>query len=310
MPNWTAADIPSQAGKLAVVTGPGGLGYEIALALARAGSAVVLAGRNPKTGQASVDRIKAAAPNADIRFGKLDLADLHSVETFAAGLLQTGRPVDLLVNNAGVMMLPGRELTVDGFERQFGTNYLGHFALTAQLLPLLNRAKGRVVSVSSISAMPGRIHFDDLSFARAYNPSHAYEQSKLAMILFAYELQRQSVKHSWELTSFAAHPGVAHTDLIDKGPGATSLFGVMTRLFPFLRQPASRGALPILFAATSPDAVPGAYYGPDGFQEIRGYPKRVPGPSQANDTAVAERLWQTSEHLTGVQFGAKTRAAV
>ena len=303
MTKWTVADIPHQAGRLAVVTGPGGLGYEIALALAATGADVVLAGRNPTTGQASVDRIRAAAPAADIRFGQLDLASLSSIEAFADGLTRAGRPIDMLVNNAGVMMLPRREVTADGFERQFGTNYLGHFALTARLLPLLSRGRGRVVSVSSISAMPGRIHFDDLQLGRSYAPSRAYEQSKLAMILFAYELQRQSQTHGWGLSSFAAHPGVAHTDLIDKGPGPTSLFGVMTRLFPFVRQSAARGALPILYAATSPDAVPGAYYGPDGFQETRGNPKRVDGPAQAKDATAARRLWEVSEELTKVRFG-------
>jgi NAD(P)-dependent dehydrogenase (short-subunit alcohol dehydrogenase family) len=198
----------------------------------------------------------------------------------------------------------------DGFELQMGTNYLGHFALTAHLLPVLTAGKARVVSVSSISARPGRIHFDDMQFARSYNPGHAYEQAKLAMILFAYELQRQSDAHGWGLTSVAAHPGVSRTDLIDKGMGSSSAAGVLIRLLPFVRQPASRGALPQLMAATAPEVKPGAYYGPDGIQEVRGYPVEIAGPPQARDRAVAERLWEASEQLTGVRFGETSRVTV
>lgn len=310
MSRWTAADIPNQAGKLAVVTGPGGLGYETALELARAGATVVLAGRNPATGQASVDRVKAAVPGADIRFGRLDLADLKSVAAFSDELVHQGRPVSILVNNAGVMMPPQRKTTADGFELQMGTNYLGHFALAARLLPLLTAGKARVVSVSSISARPGKIRFDDMQFARSYNPSAAYSQSKLAMILFAYELQRQSDTHGWSLTSVAAHPGVSRTDLIDKGMGSGSAAGFVTRLLPFIRQPASRGALPQLMAATAPEVKPGGYYGPDGMQEVRGYPIELAGPPQARDRAVAERLWETSEQLTRVRFGEMSGATV
>jgi NAD(P)-dependent dehydrogenase (short-subunit alcohol dehydrogenase family) len=171
------------------------------------------------------------------------------------------------------------------------------------LRPLLAAARARVVSVSSISANPGRIHFDDLQLVRTYNPSRAYEQSKLAMILFAYELQRQSAANGWGISSLAAHPGVAATDLIDKGPGASSLMSVATRVLPFLRQPAAQGALPILYAATSPEAVGGGYYGPDGFQHMRGYPRKIAGPPQSHDASVAQRLWTVSEQLTDVRFG-------
>ena len=308
MAHWTAADIPDQTGKLAVVTGPGGLGYETALALARAGASVILAGRNATTGQQSVDRIKAAVPKADIRFGQVDLADLKSIATFADGLVRAGRPISILVNNAGVMMPPTRKTTADGFELQIGTNYLGHYALTGRLLPLLRN--GRVVSVSSIAAKPGKIRFDDMQWTRGYNPDASYAQSKLAMILFAYELQRQADAHGWGLTSIAAHPGVSATDLIDKGPGANSLMARAVRIVPFLRQPASRGALPQLMAATAPHAKAGRYYGPDGLAEFRGHPREISGPPQSKDEAVAHRLWDESERLTGVRFDAMSGAAV
>lgn len=303
MTRWTVNDIPKQSGKLAVVTGPGGLGYETALALTRAGASVVLAGRNPTTGQASVDRIRALTPAGTIRFGQVDLASLASVRAFADGLVADGTPIDILVNNAGVMMPPKRQLTADGFELQFGTNYLGHFALTGHLLPLL-RGRARVVSVSSIAANTGAIRFDDLTWSRGYRPEPSYAQSKLAMILFARELQHRSDTAGWGLVSIAAHPGVAATDLIDKGPGATSLYGILTSLLPFVRQPASRGALPQLYAATAPGAKGGSYYGPDGFQEVRGYPVEIAGPPRSRDLAVARRLWDVSEQLTGAPFPA------
>jgi NAD(P)-dependent dehydrogenase (short-subunit alcohol dehydrogenase family) len=308
MSRWTVADIPSQAGKFAIVTGPTGLGYETGLALARAGADVVLAGRNPKTGIDAAQRA-AAASGGKVRFERLDLASLASVRAFAGRIVAAGRPVDLLVNNAGVMMPPKRQLTADGFELQLGTNYLGHFALTGLLLPLLRAARGRVVSISSISAVGASIHFDDLDFARAYRPDPSYGQSKLAMLLFAFELQRRSAGNGWGITSLAAHPGIARTDLIDKGPGATSALGVISRLLPFVRQPVDRGALPILHAATAPEAVAGAYYGPNGFQEIRGYPRRVRGPIAAQDETAARRLWEVSVERTGVDFGAARQPA-
>ena len=297
---WTAKDIPSQAGKLAVVTGPTGLGYETGLELARAGAEVILAGRSVGPANESLNRIRAAVPGAKVRFERLDLADLASVKPFTDKLKAEGRKIDILINNAGVMMPPKRLTTKDGFELQIGTNYLGHFALTAQLLPLLRGA--RVVSLSSIAARPGVIQFDDLQSERRYSPSPSYAQSKLAMILFAHELQRQSTAHGWGITSIAAHPGVAATDLIDKGPGANSPMAMVVRILPFMRQPASRGALPTLYAATAPAAKGGEYYGPDGFQEFRGNARRIDGPPQSKDAAAAKRLWELSEKLTGVQF--------
>jgi NAD(P)-dependent dehydrogenase (short-subunit alcohol dehydrogenase family) len=309
MSRWTASDIPSQTGRLAIVTGPTGLGYEVGLALARAGAEVILAGRNAATAQVAVDRVRAAVPNAKVRFEALDLASLVSVRAFASRMIEAGRPVDLLINNAGVMMPPRRQLTADGFELQFGTNYLGHFVLTADLLPLLRRApSSRVVSVSSIAAINGQIQFGNLQFDGNYRPSPAYAQSKLAMLMFALELQRQSEAHEWGVTSIGAHPGVAATDLISKGPGSSSALGIISAMLPFVRQPVAQGALPILFAATSPAAMGGGYYGPDGFQEIRGYPRPARIVLQARDTASAERLWSVSEQLGDVRFGELTAA--
>jgi NAD(P)-dependent dehydrogenase (short-subunit alcohol dehydrogenase family) len=300
---WTIADIPPQAGRLAVVTGPTGLGFETGLALARAGAEVILAGRSPGPAAESLARIRAAVPGAKLRFDMLDLASLASVEAFADKLKAETRPINILVNNAGVMMPPQRQTTKDGFELQFGVNYLGHYALTARLLPLLTAGAARVVSLSSIAAVPATIRFDDLQFARAYRASPAYGQSKLAMLMFGKELQRQSAANGWGIASMPAHPGVAVSGLIDKGPGATSLMAYAVRILPFLRQSTARGALPTLMAATEPTAVPGGYYGPDGLRGLRGNPKLVDPPKQALDLAAARRLWDVSAELTGVRFG-------
>ena len=301
---WTAADIPNQSGRLAVVTGPTGLGYNTGLELARAGAEVILAGRSPGPANESLTRIRAEVPNAKVRFELCDLASLASVQAFAGKLLAEARPIHILVNNAGVMMPPARKTTSDGFELQFGTNYLGHYALTARLLPLLRAGHARVVNVSSIAAnAPASIHFDDLQFERGYKPDPSYGQSKLAMLMFGLELERQSEAHGWGIISIPAHPGVAATDLIDKGPGATSLMGMAVRLVPFLRQPAARGALPQLMAATDPAAVPGGYYGPDGLAGFRGNPTKVDPPKAAQDQSAARRLWDISAQLTGVKFG-------
>jgi NAD(P)-dependent dehydrogenase (short-subunit alcohol dehydrogenase family) len=292
-----------------VVTGTGGLGYEDALALARAGGQVILAGRDPRKGADAVARIRAAVPDATIVFERLDLADLASIAAFGERLARRRSTLDLLINNAGVMVPPQRTVTPDGFELQLGTNYLGHFALTAHLLPLLRRGMAaRVVSVSSIAAPQGRIDFDDLNAEKSYRPMQVYAQSKLACLMFAFELQRRSEAAGWGVASIAAHPGVSRTDLLHNGPGPRSLQGRVRSYLPFLFQPVARGALPTLFAATAPDARPGGYYGPDGFAGIRGYPTVARPPSQALDRAVAARLWQVSEALTGVRFDPRPAA--
>lgn len=305
MTAWTSADIPSQSGKLAVITGAtGGLGYETALELARAGAQVVLTGRNDAKGLDALARLRGEIPNANISYETLDLASLASVANFAARFAAAHASLDLLINNAGVMALPKRHTTSDGFEMQLGTNYLGHYALTAHLLPQLRRAtKARVVNLSSMAHRQGKIHFDDLQSARSYSPWTAYCQSKLAMLMFALELQRRSDAAGWGLMSNAAHPGWARTDLVASGPGDSGLMGVAANLFsPLFGQSAAAGALPTLYAATSPDAGNAGYYGPNGFYEMKGAPAQARIMPQASDVAAAARLWDVSHKLTGVGF--------
>ena len=304
MTHWTANDIPNQKGRLAVVTGTGGLGLEDALALTRAGGEVIIAGRNPDKGAEAVAQVRREVPSALVRFERLDLADLASVTAFGERLRGQADRLDLLINNAAVMVPPTRVETADGFELQLGTNYLGHFALTAHLMPLLRKTPGaRVVSLSSVAARAGAIDFDDLNGRRRYRSMSAYGQSKLACLMFAFELQRRSEAGGWGVASLAAHPGISRTDLLLNAPGEGSLSRFVRKTFPFLFQPAAQGALPTLFAATAPDARPGAYYGPDGGGELRGFPTEARVPRQALDEAVARRLWAVSEDLTGVSFG-------
>ncbi|MHB0770076.1 SDR family oxidoreductase [Bradyrhizobium sp. 5.13L] len=307
MPGWSASDIPSQRGRSAVVTGTGGLGYEDALALARAGGEVIIAGRNASKGADAVARIRSRQPKANVRFELLDLADLHSVRAFGSRLRAERDSLDLLINNAAVMTPPMRQVTADGFELQFGTNHLGHFALTAELLPLLRKGvEARVVTVSSVAARDGAIAFDNLQAERWYKPMPIYGQSKLANLMFAFELQRRSRTCGWGITSVAAHPGVSRTDLIPNGAGRMSLAGLARTALWFLFQPPAQGALPTLFAATSPDIVPGGYYGPDKLGETRGSPSVARVPPQADDDAVASRLWDVSTRLTGASFATES----
>ena len=304
---WSVADIPPQNGKLAVVTGAtGGLGYETALALARAGADVLVAGRNAEKGRAAMEGIKRAVPSAKVRFAMLDLASLASIRAFAT-LLPNGRPLDLLINNAGVMDLPTRRLTQDGFELQFGTNHLSHFALTALLLPLLRKAPApRVVNVSSLAHRGGKIDFSNLQAERKYSSWAAYQQSKLANLLFTFELQRRSDAYGWGLMSNAAHPGYARTELIPNGPGTGGLKGIgMKVLGSFMSHSAAAGALPTLFAATSAEAAPNGYYGPNGFYELKGPVAPAQVFPQAKDEAVARKLWEVSEQLTAVKWPAR-----
>jgi NAD(P)-dependent dehydrogenase (short-subunit alcohol dehydrogenase family) len=302
---WSVADIPLERGKLAVVTGAtGGLGYETALALAGAGAEVLVTGRNAEKGSAAITSIRRVAPSAKVRFEMLDLASLASVRAFAAKMVANGRPLDLLINNAGVMNLPTRRLTEDGFELQFGTNHLSHFALTGLLLPVLRKAEApRVVNVSSIAHRGGKIDFANLQAERKYRSWPSYQQSKLANLLFTFELQRRSDAYGWGLMSNAAHPGFARTDLIPNGPGAKGMMAVMSKtLGLFISHSAAAGALPTLFAATSSAAAPMGYYGPNGFYEMKGAVAPAKILPQAMDEAVARRLWEVSERLTGVQW--------
>ncbi|WP_127143103.1 SDR family oxidoreductase [Pelagibacterium montanilacus] len=308
MARWTTSEIGSQKGRLAVVTGTGGLGLEDALALARAGCEVVIAGRNPDKGRAAVAHVRERVPTATIRFEPLDLASLASVDDFAQRLSAQTDRLDLLINNAGVMVPPERQETAEGFELQLGTNHLGHFALTAHLMALLRKGQNpRVISLSSVAARDGRIDFADLQSEETYVPMKAYSQSKIACLMFALELQRRSETLGWGIASIAAHPGVARTDLLHNAPGRWSAYRLTRSLLWFLFQPAAQGALPTLYAATSRDAKGGGYYGPDRMSEVRGYPAPARIPPQAADLAVARRLWTVSEQLTGVGF--ESRAA-
>jgi NAD(P)-dependent dehydrogenase (short-subunit alcohol dehydrogenase family) len=307
MTGWTIADMPPQHGRLAVVTGAtGGLGFETAIALAAAGAEVVLASRNDSKGAEALEKIRAAHPAAQVRFEQLDLASLRSVAACADRLLAADRGIDLLVNNAAVMALPRRRETGDGFEQQFGTNYLGHFALTARLLPALRRGtRTRVVNVSSLAAWQGRIDLDDLQSERGYRPMRVYGNTKLAMLLFTLELQRRSDAGGWGLLSAAAHPGWARTDIIANVPAETGLEQGFVRLAELaarvLAQSAAAGAQHTLFAATSPTACGGGYYGPSGLF-FSGPPVATRLPPRAKNAAVAAGLWEASERLTGVAF--------
>lgn len=312
MSGFTVDDIPDQTGKTAVVTGAtGGLGYETALALAGKGADVILAGRNPEKGAAALTAIRAVHPRAKISFEALDLASLSSVAAFAERFAGGHDRLDTLVDNAGVMALPERHVTADGFELQFETNYLGHFALTAHLLPLLIAApRPRTVQLSSGAARMGKLHFNDLQLVHGYKPFKAYSQTKLAMLVFALELQRRSDAAGWGLLSTAAHPGYARTDLVANGPGRRGVAGFGISLVELvLSQTSAQGALPQIFAATSPEAQPGGYYGPDGPFEMVGKPTVAHITGAAKDRAAAARLWTVSEELAGIRFPAAARAA-
>ena len=308
--SYSERDIPDLSRKTAVVTGAtGGLGYETARMLAQHGARVILAGRNAEKGRKAIGDIRTVAAHADVAFELVDLGSLASVAALSDRLISAGEPLDILVNNAGVMTPPTRKITSDGFELQFGTNYLSHFALTARLLPLLRAApNARVVSLSSVAARQGKIDLSNLQ-SEPYKPMVAYSQSKLACLMFAFELQRRSQENNWGVTSLAAHPGVARTDLIVNGMGDQSLAAFARRYLTFLFAPVPQAALPTLFAATAADAVPGAYYGPKGLLEVRGRVGVATTPKAALDVAVARRLWDQTEKLTGVPFPVTARAA-
>ncbi len=303
---WTADKIPDQTGKTVVVTGANiGLGYQITRELARRGATVVMACRDPKKAEEAANALRRELPKASLDLQPLDLADLASVQRFADTISQRYSALHILSNNAGVMALPYRQ-TADGFEMQFGTNHLGHFALTGLLLPLiLATPQARVVTTSSFLHRSGEINFADLEGKVSYDPNKAYSQSKLANLLFAYELQRKFATGGTTALSLAAHPGYAATNLQFVGPnmqGSAFRAALMSLSNRFIAQSAARGALPTLFAATSPDVQGGDYIGPDGFNELRGYPKKVRSAPQSYDLALAAKLWSVSEELTGVHY--------
>ncbi|MFD1911113.1 SDR family oxidoreductase [Halodurantibacterium flavum] len=303
MTKWTTKDISDLSGRSMIVTGTGGIGFETALALANAGAEVIVAGRNPASGAEAIKRLRTIVPSAQVAFEQLDLADLRSIAAFGERLSATRESLDVLINNAGVMAPPTKRLTSDGFELQFGTNFLGHFALTGHLLPLLRKGtRPRVVSLGSIAANSGTIDFENLNAERAYKPMVNYSQSKLACIMFAFELQRRSDAAGWGIDSIAAHPGVSRSDLIPNSAGRWEVSRLIRTCLPFLFQPVAQGALPSLYAATSPDAQPGGYYGPDRLAETRGHPAPAKIVARAKEKDVAARLWSEAERLAGLSF--------
>ncbi len=301
---WSLADTPDLCGRLAVVTGANsGIGFETAKALASSGADVVLACRNQAKARAAAEAIRPTAA-ADVQVRELDLASLDSVHTFSQSFLSDFGKLDLLINNAGVMMPPRRTESSDGFELQFGTNHLGHFKLAAQLWPALaGSGNGRVVTVASQAHRLGSIAFDDLNWeTRRYKRMASYGQSKLANLLFAFELARRSAAAGSTVRSIAAHPGWTATELQRHSP-ASRFFN------KFFAMNRSDGALPTLRAATDPAAASGDYLGPAGIGELRGPPVPVGTSSKAKSTADAERLWRVSEDLTGLEFSVSTQGA-
>ncbi len=303
---WTSAQMPSQTGKTMLVTGANsGVGYQAALELARHGAYVVLGCRNAAKGEDALERLRREAPSAQVELAVLDVASLTSVRAFASRYLASGKPLHVLVNNAGVMALPSRELTVDGFERQMGTNHLGHFALTGLLLPALQAsAAARVVTIASLAHRNGKIEWDNLQSERSYAPMGAYNNTKLANLLFTYEFDRRLRAAGSAVESVAAHPGVAITNVFHNGPGDKGdlKMKVIQKLIPLIGQDDAKGAWPTEYAATEPGVPGGTYIGPDGFSELKGHPKVVQPRSKALDLTAAKLLWEKSEQLTGVRY--------
>ncbi|MCM0676181.1 SDR family oxidoreductase [Micromonospora phytophila] len=304
--------VPELTGTLAVVTGASdGIGLGLAVRLARAGAELVLPVRNPVKGAAAVARIRAAVPGAAVSVPELDLASLASVASLAQTLTAEGRPVNIMVNNAGVMTPPTRHTTADGLELQFGTNHIGHVALVGRLLPLLRAGRARVTTMSSSAARTGRIDWDDLQSERRYSPIRSYGLSKLANLHFGLELDRRSRAGGWGITSNVAHPGTTLTNLYAAGPnlGRTRPAphaAIMKRLarWGVFVQTVDAGLLPALYAATSPHARGGAFYGPDGFGQFTGGPTELAVYRAARDESDAARVWDVSQRLARVEFDA------
>ncbi len=304
---WTAADIPSQAGKVVLVTGANsGIGYQAAKELVRHGAHVLLGARDKVKGTAALARLQSEVPAATVELADLDMASLASIRAFADSFLARGIPLDILINNAGVMALPKRELTADGFERQFGTNHLGHFALTGLLLPALLQAPApRVVTVSSLAHRNGKVEWDNLQSERKYVPWDAYNASKLENLLFAFELQHRASAAGSNLLSIPVHPGISRTSIFANGPGTRDLKSIIISILgPVMTQDDAMGALPTLYGATAPQARGGEYIGPDGFQAFKGYPTVEQPRPQALDDATGKRLWSVSEQLSHVTYSA------
>ncbi len=309
---WTIDKIPNLAGKIAIVTGANsGLGFETSRALARSNAHVIMTSRNQQKGQKALNAIQQEAPDSSLQLTQLDLADLTSVASFADDYLSQHNQLHILVNNAGVMAIPQRA-TSDGFEMQFGTNHLGHFALTGQLLPaLLNTPGARVVNVSSTAHRFGKINFDDLNWEQSYNRWQAYGASKAANLFFTYELQRKFEERGADVISVAAHPGYASTNLQGAGAkmnGSDFQMRVTNLMNKIFAQSQEMGALPQLYAATASEVQGGEYFGPDSLFESRGHPQKVESNEYSHDTAVAQKLWQVSEELTGVTYSMQAKS--
>lgn len=298
-------NIPSQSGKTAIVTGAtSGLGYETALALAKADAQVILAARNEEKAGNTISHILKEYPQAKLRFMQIDTSSLSSVRSFAEQWRSENKKIDMLILNAGISNVPAREVTADGFERQLATNYLGHFALTGLLLPYVKQEKdSRIVLVSSLSHKRTQLHFDDLQLEKAYNPMVAYSQSKLAVLTFAFELAERMKESGSPISVIPAHPGVAATGITRGGDRVKPIIQKITkRMFGLVGQTAAEGALPIIYAAASPDAQSGVFYGPDGRGERKGSPAPASFAPYAADRKIAGRLWTASEKLTGVHY--------
>jgi NAD(P)-dependent dehydrogenase (short-subunit alcohol dehydrogenase family) len=303
-------DVPDLAGKLAVVTGGSdGIGFGLAGRLAAAGAEVILPVRNQTKSQGAVERILTATPGARISTRQMDLSSLQSVADAGGGLIAEGRPIHILINNAGVMPPPHRQTTVDGFELQWGTNHLGHFALTARLLPILSVGNARVTTQSSVAARSNAINWEDANFEKSYSAGKAYSQSKIANLMFGLELNRRSELAGWGVTSNVSHPGVTATNLLaaqpDMGRTTDTLSVRVIRSLArmgILAQTVDQGLLPALYAATHPEAEGGKFYGPSGFQNMSGAPAKQEVYQPASDMADAVRLWELSEKLVGLQF--------
>ncbi len=313
MARWTTAAIPPQNGKLAYITGANsGIGYHAALELARAGAGLILACRDFAKADSARQRILAEVPGAQVETAELDLGRLKSVHAAAQTFLSTGRSLDLLINNAGIMALPERRLTPEGLELQLGTNHFGHFALTGLLLPTLLRSKAalaRIITVSSLAHHGATMDFDDLEWERGYKPWPAYRRSKLANLLFGFELERRFQHSGVPAMSVVVHPGISNTNLFKAGPGSgkgLKTFIAQSIAVPLVMrvfgQSDAQGALPTLYAATVAEIQGGRFYGPDGFREMKGYPVEVRAEVQAYDEVLAARLWEVSEQLTSVRF--------
>ncbi len=299
--SWSLKHATNQANKVAIVTGANvGLGYETTKALAQVGVHIIMACRNPDKAAAAKTKILKEVPNAQLKLMALDLNDFASVKAFATAFLEDHNKLDFLINNAGIMMPPYQK-TKDGFESQFGVNYLSHFLLTGLLIETLKSTpNSRVVTLSSAAHKWGDIQFDDYNFEKEYDKRRAYGQSKLACLMFAYEMDRRFRKHGIECTSYAAHPGISHTNLGQFMPGF--MRGLSRIIGPLFFNSPAAGALPTLRAALDKNAIGGTYFGPDGKNEIKGKPVQVDSSNISKDEVIASKLWTLSEQLTGIKY--------